>query len=310
MNITESRFLKMKTISALLFALSPSLSDALSLNRIKSVGGGIPVVPAGNLNIFDPDTDGKLQGTGILQERLSQGNNYLPAAPAESPTAPANLLDCQDWLEYLDDNIPLNTVKPSTPVEATLLARTRLIAPDAPGDIQHVILKLPQGFHYIEGQSLSVIPDLGDGVKHKPRLYSIASTRYGDVLDGTTVSLCVRRAEYTNPITRLVDASKAGICSGFLCDGMPGMKVKVAGPVGKTMLLPKDPTTDIIMVGTGTGIAPFRSFLHRLFMEQTVARHMFQGNAWLILGVPTTGGLLYPQEFQAMQQQGTRVESA
>lgn len=52
----------------------------------------------------------------------------------------------------------------------------------------------------------------------------------------------------------------------------------------------------------GTGIAPFRGFLHRLFMENTVARHMYSGNAWLVLGVPVSGGLLYPEELQAMQQ--------
>lgn len=51
----------------------------------------------------------------------------------------------------------------------------------------------------------------------------------------------------------------------------------------------------------GTGIAPFRAFLHRLFVENTVARHMFTGQAWLILGVPVTGGLLYPDEIAAMQ---------
>lgn len=299
------------TLFAVVLLLAPPaviVVQALSLSRIKAVGGGIPVVPAGNLNLFDPDTDGKLQGTGILQERLSKGNNYLPAASqagADVPIPTEVLVDCQDWLEYLNDDLPVNTVKPSAPVEATLLGRTRLISNDSPGDIQHVILKLPEGLHYVEGQSLSVIPDLGDGVKHKPRLYSIASTRYGDVLDGTTVSLCVRRAEYTDPVTNVVDPSKMGVCSNWLCDMEPGTHVKVAGPVGKTMLLPKDPTTDIIMVATGTGIAPFRSFLHRLFMEETVARHMFQGNAWLILGVPTTGGLLYPQEFQAMQQNGT-----
>ena len=55
------------------------------------------------------------------------------------------------------------------------------------------------------------------------------------------------------------------------------------------------------MVATGTGIAPFRGFLHRLFMENTLTRHMFSGRAWLILGVPVTGGLLYPQEITAMQ---------
>ena len=120
--------------------------------------------------------------------------------------------------------------------------------------------------------------------------------------------MCVRRAEYTDPTTGIVDASKKGVCSNFLCDAIPGSVVEVAGPVGKTMVLPDDPTTDIIMVATGTGIAPFRAFLHRLFMEETVARHQFQGRAWLVLGVPTTGGLLYPEEFGAMTASSPSLE--
>jgi ferredoxin--NADP+ reductase len=68
------------------------------------------------------------------------------------------------------------------------------------------------------------------------------------------------------------------------------------------MLLPEDSSRDIIMVATGTGIAPFRGFLHRLFVEETVARHMFTGQAWLILGVPTSNNLLYHEELQAMLQ--------
>jgi len=142
--------------------------------------------------------------------------------------------------------------------------------------------------------------DAKTGRNHSPRLYSIASTRYGDALDGNTISLCVRRAEYYDPSTGLIDPTKKGACSNMLCDALPGTEFSVAGPVGKTMLLPKDPNNDIIMVATGTGIAPFRGFMHRLFMEETVARHMFGGTAWLILGVPTTGGLLYKEEFDAM----------
>ena len=44
----------------------------------------------------------------------------------------------------------------------------------------------------------------------------------------------------------------------------------MTGPSGKVMLLPESaPDTDIIMVATGTGIAPYRSFIRRLFTEKT-----------------------------------------
>ena len=297
------------------------------VERVKSAGGGTDAAfPVGSLELFDPELEGKLQGTGSLQERISSGPDYVPrsssyladpapASGAEVPAVPpgATLLDAQHWLEHLDDGpgvLPLNFAKPSKPVQATVLAAQRIISADAPGDIQHIVLRLPEGMHYVEGQSLSVIPPGNDprsGKPNKPRLYSIASTRYGDALDGGTVSLCVRRAEYYDPVTGQVDPAKKGVCSNYLCDAPPGTSVSVAGPVGKTMLLPEDPARDIIMVvdvlvATGTGIAPFRAFLHRLFMEETVARHRFTGTAWLVLGVPVAGGLLYREEIEAMQR--------
>lgn len=271
-------------------------------------GGGIALVPAGGLSLFDPNDAGKLGDTNACLERIQQGSNYQflssrSASPLQQAPPPgAVLVDAQHWLE--DIGIPLNFAKPQHPATATLLGRQRIISDDAPGDIQHVVLQLPEGMHYVEGQSISVLPPGLDakGKPHKPRLYSIASTRYGDLLDGKTLCLCVRRAEYHDPVSGLVDPTKQGVCSNFLCDASPGTPIQVAGPIGKTMLLPEDPTTDIIMVATGTGIAPFRAFLHRLFLENTVARHLFAAKAWLILGVPVTGGLLYPEEFQYMQE--------
>ena len=288
-----------------------SINDA-EVSRILNAGGGIPVVPAGDCLLWDPAIEGKLGGSGQLEARLSQGSRYDDSFVADTflETSPADILpvEAQCWLEDL--GVPQNFAKPTAPATATVLGRTPVIQPDAPGDIQHVLMRLPEGMHYVEGQSISVIPPGLDakGKPHKPRLYSIASTRYGDLLDGRTVSLCVRRAEYYDPATKQPDPTKKGICSNYLCDIMPGSKVKVAGPVGKTMLLPEDdPSKDIIMVATGTGIAPFRAFLRRLFLEETIARHAFTGNAWLILGVPTTSGLLYPQEIAEMEQNGECV---
>merc|ERR1712151_741403 len=42
--------------------------------------------------------------------------------------------------------------------------------------------------------------------------------------------------------------------------------------------------------------------MHRLFVEETIARNMFGGTAWLILGVPVTGGLMYKEEIDYMVQ--------
>jgi ferredoxin--NADP+ reductase len=286
----------------LLYASAATKLLPTDASRIKKAGGGLAIVESGSL-FFDPSIEGKTGGT---LDRIQQGHAYLPAK--QQPTTAAILEetlqeDAQHWLE--DIGLPLNFAKPTQPVTATVIGRVKLISDDAPGDIQHVVLKLPDNMHYVEGQSLSVIPSGttmdGNNKPHKPRLYSIASTRYGDLLDGRTVSLCVRRAQYFDPVTGLEDPEKKGVCSNFLCDSQIGDKISVAGPVGKTMLLPKDSSKDIIMVATGTGIAPYRGFLHRLFMENTVARHMFTGKAWLVLGVPVTGGLLYPDELKTMQ---------
>lgn len=70
-----------------------------------------------------------------------------------------------------------------------------------------------------------------------------------------------------------------------------------AGPTGKVLLLPEDPNTPVIMVATGTGIAPFRSFWRRLFMEN-VPGYKFTGLFWLFMGVANRDATLYDEELQ------------
>lgn len=64
------------------------------------------------------------------------------------------------------------------------------------------------------------------------------------------------------------------------------------------MLLPEDdPNATHIMIATGTGIAPFRGYLRRMFME-SVPTYKFGGLAWLFLGVANSDSLLYDEEFK------------
>jgi hypothetical protein len=69
----------------------------------------------------------------------------------------------------------------------------------------------------------------GKEVPHGTRLYSIASSRYGDEFDGQTASLCVRRAVYVDPETGKEDPAKKGLCSNFLCDAAPGTEIMMTG---------------------------------------------------------------------------------
>merc|ERR1712066_885652 len=97
-----------------------------------------------------------------------------------------------------------------------------------------------------------------------------------------------------------------GVCSSHICDLEKDDDVLITGPTGAEMLLPDDPKSNIIMLATGTGIAPFRSFLRRLFHDKAtriprnpIAKLLngkkYKGIAWLFLGVPYSNSLLYDE---------------
>ena len=203
-------------------------------------------------------------------------------------------------------NVPVNIYKPKDPFVGKVLSNESLVQEGGSGIVQHIKFDLSGGdLHYVEGQSIGIIPPGEDenGKPHKLRLYSIASTRHGDDMDDKTVSLCVRELVYQHPET---GETVYGTCSSYLCHIEPGADVKITGPVGKEMLLPEDPEATVIMLATGTGIAPFRAYLWRMFKEaerKANPDYQFKGLAWLIFGVPYTANILYKEELEELQRQ-------
>lgn len=191
---------------------------------------------------------------------------------------------------------PLNLYKPGAPFTARVLFNKKISQPGTEDDIRHVVVDTAgSGYHFIEGQSMGVIApgQRAPGKPHQVRLYSIASGRDGALVDGTphpgTVALCVKRVAYRDETGQ----EQHGVCSNYICDLAPGDAVQVTGPSGKAFVLPEDPTADLILFATGTGIAPFRGFFQRLF---ETAPEPYTGHVLLFYGAKTRRELVYLNE--------------
>jgi sulfite reductase (NADPH) flavoprotein alpha-component len=105
----------------------------------------------------------------------------------------------------------------------------------------------------------------------QPRLYSIASS---PKVDRTRMALCVDAVRY--PIK---GRTRLGVASTFLAGRIsPGDTLKVYVQKAAHFALPADPAVPIIMIGPGTGIAPFRAFLY----DRMAAKA--PGRSWLFFG--------------------------
>jgi ferredoxin--NADP+ reductase len=230
----------------------------------------------------------------ISTDRASQPRSLAEPTPVQEKTPKKAMTQAKEKTD-----IPVNIYRPNNPYIGKCIENYPLVDENGIGIVQHVTFDLSAGdLRYLEGQSIGIVPPGTDanGKPHKLRLYSIASTRHGDKLDDKTVSLCVRQLEYQHPET---NETVYGVCSTYLCNLEVGADVAITGPVGKEMLLPEDEDATIIMMATGTGIAPFRAFLWRMFKEQH-EDYKFKGLAWLIFGVPKTANILYKEELEKL----------
>lgn len=133
-----------------------------------------------------------------------------------------------------------------------------------------------------------------------PRLYSIASSQ---LAHPNQVHTTVRVVRFNSH-----GAERQGVCSGHMGERAPvGATLPIFLQENNMFRLPEDPDAPVIMIGPGTGIAPFRAFLeHRQALGQ-------KGPMWLFFGEQRrVSDYLYKEQFEQMQREGvlTKLNTA
>ncbi|WP_455921319.1 molybdopterin-dependent oxidoreductase [Pseudomonas putida] len=125
----------------------------------------------------------------------------------------------------------------------------------------------------------------------QPRLYSISSSPRANPDE---VHLTVSTVRY-----RHNDRARSGVCSAFLADRASSGLVSIFVQPSRHFKVPADPAVPMIMVGPGTGVAPFRAFLQERKASGA------SGPNWLLFGEQRQGtDFYYEQELQAWLEQG------
>ena len=163
---------------------------------------------------------------------------------------------------------------------ATVITNEALTPRQAREEVRELLLETTDAERdFRAGQSVAVAvagpPEFGQ--REHVRLYTVARTPAE--LGPGRFTLCVRRCSFLDAYS---GERFPGVASNYLCDLKAGGTVPLAGPVGLPFLIPSDPYTPLLIVGLGTGIAPFRAMLRELYEERD-----WQGQVMLFYGART-----------------------
>ena len=155
--------------------------------------------------------------------------------------------------------------------------------------VRDIILEVENGQTEFEiGQSVGVIipGPHAFGNKYHFRLYTIADMPETGKGKKKLLNLCVRRCNY---IDEFSGEEYKGVASNFLCDLTAGETLTLTGPYGMPFEIPEDKSSDLLMIGMGTGIAPFRAFVKYIYKNLGG----WEGKVRLFYGARTGLELLY-----------------
>jgi ferredoxin--NADP+ reductase len=170
---------------------------------------------------------------------------------------------------------------------AAVIQSSLRITLESTDEVRQVRVRIDEpAYYFLEGQSIGVlVPGPHDfGNKNHHRYYTIANASGDD--SGVELELLVRRCFYVDEVS---GEEYPGVASNYLCDAQPGDRLTLTGPYKSPFRIPTDKNSNLLMLGTGTGIAPFRAFLRRIYEEQKD----WGGKVRLYYGARTGTDLLY-----------------
>ena len=167
-----------------------------------------------------------------------------------------------------------------------VLKQSRRITPDTSREeVRHLVFHAAdQSFDAAVGNCIRVMAPGQFGNAFHVRVYSLMDVERSK--DGTQFAICVRRCSYVDDFN---GEEYNGIASNYLCDMKPDTVLQFAGPVGYPFSIPEDKSADILMLGMGTGIAPFRTLVRQIY-EKIGG---WQGRVRLFYGARTPLEMLY-----------------
>lgn len=229
----------------------------------------------------------------LLVEQIIQATGYDPSESVQSPNGDPLLLS-----EVLRRFYDLNTV--------TLKCLKSMMTPSSDEKLKVMIeqgddegLKhLLTGWDVLDCLDitgpLAISPGewVGGLRKLQPRLYSISSS---PLVWPDEIHLTVGAVRY-----KVNGRERKGVCSTYLADRVGvGQSIKTFLHKNKAFRLPVDQDVPLIMVGPGTGIAPFRAFLHERRARGS------RGDNWLFFGDQKAAtDFLYREELEMFHREG------
>ncbi len=155
----------------------------------------------------------------------------------------------------------------NTPIDvkvhsAELLSSQRITPPDSREEVRHLVFRSNAlALDARAGNCIRVLAPGQFGNKYHGRLYSVIDVSPGHGA-GAEFAICVRRCSYVDDFS---GEEYPGVASNHLCDLRPGDAVTFSGPVDYPFAIPGNKNANLLMIGMGTGIAPFRGLIRLIY---------------------------------------------